>query len=348
MLLPAAVLAVPAQDHAPPIAYEHRRTNDPLSIHIAQVQPERVRIIAALAGAGGFSRDPVSRLARREQALLAINGGFFKIGEPDDGEPAGILRIGGEWVSDSPLPRGALGWKGNGLDVAVGQLATRWHLQAGTETQPVTGINRFRSARDVIVYTPPYGPSTRTARGPEWIVRRDRIFGFADAGDNVIPADGYVVSFGSAALPALAPPPGTPVRLNCRFEGPDAHLAWNDMDFVVGGTPVLVRDGRLVADFSSEQVRRDFLVDRHPRTAVGIREDGTWVLVVVDGRRPEYSIGMTMTELAEFMLSLGCRQALNLDGGGSSTFWIYGQLVNRPSDLAGERPVSDAILVLPE
>jgi exopolysaccharide biosynthesis protein len=111
---------------------------------------------------------------------------------------------------------------------------------------------------------------------------------------------------------------------------------------------MLLRRGEIVQDFGPEKVPETFVMQRHPRTAMGVRADGTWVLVVVDGRRPTVSIGMTLAELAELMKSLGCKDALNLDGGGSSTLYLYGQVVNTPSDLAGERPVSDAILVLPE
>jgi exopolysaccharide biosynthesis protein len=75
------------------------------------------------------------------------------------------------------------------------------------------------------------------------------------------------------------------------------------------------------------------------------RRDGTWVLVVVDGRQPQLSRGMTLQELAGLMSSLGCGDALNLDGGGSSTLYIQGSVVNSPSDAGIERPVSDAILI---
>ena len=79
--------------------------------------------------------------------------------------------------------------------------------------------------------------------------------------------------------------------------------------------------------------------DRAPRTAAGIdREGKTLILLVVDGRRPEYSTGMTLRELADEMIALGAHRALQLDGGGSSTLVMYDpsndrhSLVNRPSD----------------
>jgi exopolysaccharide biosynthesis protein len=83
---------------------------------------------------------------------------------------------------------------------------------------------------------------------------------------------------------------------------------------------------------------------RHPRTALGWN-DAHLFLVVVDGRQPALSVGMTMPELAELMQRLGCRDALNLDGGGSSTFWLDGKLVNSPSD-GWERAVANGLVVV--
>jgi exopolysaccharide biosynthesis protein len=90
-----------------------------------------------------------------------------------------------------------------------------------------------------------------------------------------------------------------------------------------------------------------FLYRRHPRTAVGVAPDGTVILLVVDGRAPEHGLGMTIPELATEMRRLGAVEALNLDGGGSTTLVVHGRVVNRPSDETGERPVSDALLLLP-
>ncbi len=84
---------------------------------------------------------------------------------------------------------------------------------------------------------------------------------------------------------------------------------------------------------------------RHPRTAVGVRADGRILLVTVDGRQPEKSVGMTIAELTALLIELGAVEAINMDGGGSTTMVIDGKVVNSPSDLTGERPVGDALLV---
>jgi hypothetical protein len=112
---------------------------------------------------------------------------------------------------------------------------------------------------------------------------------------------------------------------------------------VIGGTPVLISNGQtqdqdLYGDGSFFQ--------RQPRTAVGVTADGRLLLVVVDGRQPGYSVGMTLVELTDLMQSLGAQNAINLDGGGSTTMWVNGLRANRPSD-GFERGVGSALVVLP-
>ena len=68
-------------------------------------------------------------------------------------------------------------------------------------------------------------------------------------------------------------------------------------------------------------------------------------MITVDGRQPGVSVGMTLQELADYMLSLGATDAMNLDGGGSTTMYLDGKVVNTPSDKEGERKVSDAMVV---
>ena len=113
---------------------------------------------------------------------------------------------------------------------------------------------------------------------------------------------------------------------------------------VVTTGPVLIAGGE------PEPVRpAKFNTDRHPRTAAGRRADGTVVLVAADGRS-EQAAGLTMAELQQVMLALGCRDAINLDGGGSTAMVVRGEVVNHPSDnrqfdADGERVVANAIVV---
>ena len=120
---------------------------------------------------------------------------------------------------------------------------------------------------------------------------------------------------------------------------------WARARNAVSGAGLLVLDGRDVNDWSEEGLSAGFDTTRHPRTMIGVDADEAIWLVTVDGRQPALSLGMTFTELQALSHRLGLRSALNLDGGGSTTMVVRGNIVNHPSDDTGPRKVSDAILV---
>ncbi len=119
---------------------------------------------------------------------------------------------------------------------------------------------------------------------------------------------------------------------------------WNTLSF----GPALVEDGQAVAGI--DRVEVDTNVGNHsiqgeqPRTAVGVIDENHLVFVVVDGRDDGYSRGATLPELAQIMLDLGATTAYNLDGGGSSTMYFNGEVINQPSN-RGERATSDILYV---
>ena len=132
---------------------------------------------------------------------------------------------------------------------------------------------------------------------------------------------------------------------------PDSNRMWENIlsngDIMTAG-PMLLRKGRYVP----QREDRTFVTKRHNRTALGLRPDGTTVLLVADGRFKDKAEGLTLPELERVMRWLGCTEAINLDGGGSSTMYIKDKgVVNYPSDNnrhdhEGQRPVSNAILLL--
>ncbi|MGH2746846.1 MAG: phosphodiester glycosidase family protein [Actinomycetota bacterium] len=124
----------------------------------------------------------------------------------------------------------------------------------------------------------------------------------------------------------------------------DKTLAyWHGVLDSLGGNPTVVEDSQIA---TRNVTGTGWFFRRHPRTGVGYDADtGKVLLVTVDGRQPDYSVGMTLRELAEVFVSLGADVALNLDGGGSTTMVVNGNVKGRPSD-GSERPVSSALLVL--
>lgn len=121
-----------------------------------------------------------------------------------------------------------------------------------------------------------------------------------------------------------------------------------DCEDAMASGPVLLLGGRRT-DLSVFPARDSFYRGRHPRSAIGRTADGRILLVTVDGRAKE-SVGMTIPEMQDLMVRLQCRDAVNLDGGGSTTLWADGEVRNHPCDngkfdAAGERKVQNAIVV---
>ena len=169
------------------------------------------------------------------------------------------------------------------------------------------------------------------------------------------PSDRPVFAIDSAGRPRIAV---LSLRDSAKFAVDDPALAraslrpFHPLE-AVGGRPVLARDS-VIVDAVGTDGQTGFATSRHPRTAVGIANDGRRLLLaVVDGRQNPYSDGMTLRELATLMLALGARDALNLDGGGSTAL-VYAdpdsaralRVANRPSDPTGERAVGNALAIV--
>ena len=139
-----------------------------------------------------------------------------------------------------------------------------------------------------------------------------------------------------------------PVAVTTTLRDP-APLLLADLAGVVSGGPRLVRNGRVEVATRAEGFDRPglygrFVLARNPRTLAGVKADGTLLLVTVDGRSRR-SAGMSLSEAARLMKSLGAVDALNLDGGGSTAMVLDGRVVNRPSDPGGERAVGDGVFL---
>ena len=123
-----------------------------------------------------------------------------------------------------------------------------------------------------------------------------------------------------------------------------ADGAWNTLSF----GPAIVADGAVVDGIESQEIDTNFgnhsIQGDQPRTAVGVIDENHLVFVVVDGRQSGYSEGVTLTELADIMVDLGATTAYNLDGGGSSTMYFDGEVINSPSN-GGERATSDILYI---
>jgi exopolysaccharide biosynthesis protein len=319
-------------------------------INVLILDPSRTRLGLARAGDKGVGTETTSAIARRVGALAAVNGGYFRTDGPYKGEPAGIVIRAGKVLSEPYHRRPGLAVSNAGGRTRLAVVDAEVRLEAvasKTARRRIDGINRPRLDDELILFTPEFDRSTLTgAGGAEAVVDRGRATAIDGGdGDTAIPRSGWVLSGHGAAADWIR----TNLKAGARIGlGSDVRLTPRPgfgPEFVVGGGPRLLRTGRPVpADPAIYSP--GFAEARHPRTAVGIRADGRILLVTVDGRQPERSVGMTIPELAALLRELGAVEAINMDGGGSTTMVAGGRVVNHPSDLTGERPVGDALIVL--
>ncbi len=319
-------------------------------INVLVLDPSKTRLVLGRAHDRGVGTETTSSIAGRRGALAAVNGGYFRTEGPYRGEPAGIVLAAGKVLSEPSRKRPGLAVsnKGARARLAVVDVDLRARVVASKNVQRgIDGINRPRLDGELILFTPEFDRTTLTGpEGVEAIVERGRVVALLEAtGDAAIPRGGWVVSAHGAAAAWVRANVRRGARLEWRSDirlGPKPGFA---PEFVIGGGPRLVRSGRPAAAADPGIYSPGFADARHPRTAVGIRSDGRVLLVAVDGRQPELSVGMTIAELTALLLELGAVEAVNMDGGGSTTMVVRGRVVNSPSDLTGERAVGDALLV---
>jgi hypothetical protein len=329
----------------------------PVAVQILRLDPSKVELRSALARGRVMQLETVPDMAARADAIAAVNAGFFNV---KNGDPAGVLELGDELVSDSPLTRGAVGIlraPGRPMSLVFDRLSTSLSLAytAGGEayTQEIDGVDTTRVRGKLMLYTPRFGPDSDMAdTGVEWQLAGSPLRVTErrpNAGRTRIPRDGIVLSFGGTVLPTGLErlDEGQDVAIQTTFRTllgtrPDQ---WSEAQDIVSGAGLLVHQGKPLAGWSPEQLRAGFDTERHPRTMIGTTRGPAVWLVTVDGRNPSLSLGMTFAELTNLALKLNLVHALNLDGGGSTTMVVKGRIVNHPSDAAGPRRVSDALIV---
>lgn len=299
-----------------------------------------------LASDSPYGRETLSNAVKRTQAIGGVNGDFFG----KFGNPLGCMLRDGELVSLPEPNRSVFGW-GPGMNTVTTVTAKGTAKLPGGERE-ILGLNREAGDNDLVLETPTAGLSL--SRGPATHV----VFsapGFLRPGvettGNVVRVvtdqtsvklnggEWAFVATGTQAAALASLKAGDTVAATFTLAGLDLFSVRN----VLGGGPSLLKDGQPTIDVVKERFSNAFASDRHPRSAVGFGRDGDVWLVVVDGRNPS-SRGMTLPELADFMAGLGCAEALNLDGGGSTTLSLLGVTLNRPSD-GEERPLANGFLL---
>ena len=302
------------------------------------------------------------------RVIAAINGDFFSMGSSAGYVPYGMMIQDGElYTSPNQAVSPLNGYSSAAFSIdkeGNAFIGYRPDFQAtmtvGEQVTVLSHINRLRAPGDsdnltdsLVLYTDRYASSTCTTGGLEVTlqVEDDTIRGGGSMTGTVVSSStagnsplepGMVVL--SATDKAKAPLEGLKEGDTVKLDFTFADSRWNDVSFSIGGAQILVEDGVMTVPSAS------LYNNPHPRTAVGIKADGSIVWLTVDGRQEEVSEGLTGAELAQLMIDMGCTWALNLDGGGSTTMVakLPGEeltLRNVPSDNRA-RSVANCLLLL--
>jgi exopolysaccharide biosynthesis protein len=324
-------------------------------------------------------------------AIAAVNGGYFNetAAEGVVGDDAGIIVEHGQLEHDATDGRAAAVLGAGGRDLRIEDLSTWIFLTGSGVRHRIEGLNRepglirdcggddpgdqptalplmnitCTNPNELVAFTPQFGSPLPAGPGSEAVLNAQGQATYVGPQTQTsVPAGGEVLEgIGTEATWLTANVTVgdtyhvrdivTDGRRIVRF-GPD--------DSAVNGGPQLVRNGQVFDDVLADGLVQpnnptaffDFAVRRNPRTLIGVNRDGDLMLVEVDGDTPA-SVGLSLPESADLMQALGAVQAMNMDGGGSSTMEIDGQMINSPTDPPsatepdGQRQVGDAVVVVP-
>lgn len=297
----------------------------PVRINVVEINQNinpHLQLTPALASETMGKKSTITSIAKKNNSIVAINGTFFK---PQTGVPLGTLMINKKMYTGPIYNRVAMGIFDNGYDMARIQLNAS--VKNLFKELKIDNINQPRMlATYTIAYTPEWGKMAPPS--PQY-------------GKQIAIQDGKVIESSTSAL--KIPENGFvvvgPAQQINKIEN-ESNLKlevltipnWDNVNHIISGGPYLVKNGQTFIDISEQKLGA--IGGRNPRTAVGYTADNNLIIVTVDGRESA-SVGMTLTELANFMKSIGCANAMNLDGGGSTVMYVNGHVVNHPQVTGG-------------
>ena len=306
----------------------------PVRINVVEINQKlnpNLQINPQLSSSRLASKSTITTLARKNNSLVAINGTYFK---PQTGVPLGTLMINGKIYTGPIYNRVAMGIFDEGFDMA--RLELNAQVKSFKGNLKVDNINQPRMlSTHVIVYTPEWGsfapPSPKY--GKQIAVENGKIVSIGTQ-TMPIPHNGYVIV-------------GPDERLSKLYRAKHVDLDiktipnWDNVKHIISGGPYLVKNGEVFVDMTEQKLGA--IGGKNPRTAIGYTQDRNFIMVAVDGREGA-SVGLTLKELAWFMKSIGCINAMNLDGGGSTVMYVNGRVVNMPK-VKGGIALSNALTI---
>ncbi|HEY9760900.1 MAG TPA: phosphodiester glycosidase family protein [Trichocoleus sp.] len=275
---------------------------------------------------------PLITTAQRWQAVAAINAGFFN---RNNQFPLGAIRRNNQWISGPILSRGAIAWNDAG-DILMDRLVLNQLLTTAQGQQySLRTVNSGYVGAGLDLYTRAWGPTYTSIVDNEVLVTvvnnqvvSQQPTGASGSTTIPIPANGYLVVVRANQTAVTALSPGTQLTLQTQTLPAD----FSTYPEIAAAGPLLLKNGQIVLNAGAENFGTSFANQAAVRSAVGLSDRNTLLLVTAHGSPTGQ--GPTLNEMAQIMLQLGSRSALNLDGGSSSSLYLSGQLLNRPPGTA--------------
>lgn len=282
-----------------------------------------------------FEKKSVSHLVKREGAVAGVNGSFFF----GSGVPVGTLIINEQIISSPLYDRTSLIIYNNGA-VKIDRVKMDGYIKLKNgETLPFSGINEHLNQNEIVIYTPDYQITDQNSDSVNVLISNNLVASISEGQMNIPNNAAVICAKGETGKKLKSVfKKGDNIKLFFMVTPPLKNAL-----HVIAGGPRLVYNGDVFISADEEKFRNDVKNSRAARTAVGITKESNLIFLVIEGNGKSNggSPGASLKELAQMMLDLGAYNAMNLDGGGSSTMVVDGEVVNSSS----ERPVSNAILI---
>ncbi|MEH1929926.1 phosphodiester glycosidase family protein [Nostoc sp.] len=276
---------------------------------------------------------PLIQTAQRYLAVAGINGGYFN---RNNRLPLGAIRRDSQWLSGPILNRGAIAWNDSG-QFYFGRLTLEETLiTVNGQRLPILFLNSGYIQSGIARYTPAWGLAYTPLTDNEIIlvVQKDQITeqlpGGKVGGTAVpIPQDGYLLTLRANAASAASQ---LPIGSTVRISSTTAPTDFSRYPHIIGAGPLLVQNRQIVLDAKGEKFSNAFIAEKAIRSGICTTATGTLMITAIHNRVGGY--GPTLAEHAQLMQLMGCVDALNLDGGSSTSLYLGGQLLNRSPSTA--------------
>lgn len=278
--------------------------------------------------------NPLVKVAGESQVAAAINGGYFN---RNTQLPLGAIRQDGNWISSPILNRGAIAWNNNG-EFKIARLTLQETITTSSgQKLPIVTSNSGYVQPGIARHTPNWGTvySPLTNNETVIIIQNNQVQNIIPGGivgqnSISIPSDGYILAIRGDLnwQPETYLPIGTTVSIQSETIPPE----FNRYPHIIGAGPILLLNGRIVLDGKAEQFRDSFVKESAYRSVIATNRMGTILIATVGNRSG--GVGPTLSEIAQIIQRLGAIDALNLDGGSSTSLYLGGQLINRSPNTA--------------